>query len=387
MADEVKAYYSKNRLGFSNKAKDAASNFPLYTTHQCMVRKHLTPEIYAENFGKVTPNGVTFDKVIQPSVDNTGKLVGLVAGDEESYTTFKSMFDAVIHDYHQGFPADAKHPAPELEPSKLVGGELEDKYVKSCRIRTGRSIRGLCLPPAISRAERREVEKSLSEALAGLGGDLAGKYYPLIKMTPDEEKQLIEDHFLFQKPEGHLMVNSNAVRDWPDGRGIWHNNEKTFLVWVNEEDHCRVISMQKGGSMQKTFERFCRGLQEVERLMKAKGREFMLSDRLGYLCTCPTNIGTGLRCSVHVQVHKLGNDPRFDDICDALGLQKRGSAGEHTAAVDDIYDLSNKARLKKTEREFVQQVIDGVKVVVAIEKALEAGKPIDDLLPAGYKKS
>ena len=41
--------------------------------------------------------------------------------------------------------------------------------------------------------------------------------------------------------------------------------------------------------------------------------------------------------------------PKFDDIVDALELQKRGSAGEHTAAVDDIYDLSNKARLKKTE--------------------------------------
>jgi ATP:guanido phosphotransferase, C-terminal catalytic domain len=32
--------------------------------------------------------------------------------------------------------------------------------------------------------------------------------------------------------------------DWPDGRGIFHNKDKTFLVWVNEEDHMRCISMQ-----------------------------------------------------------------------------------------------------------------------------------------------
>ena len=38
-------------------------------------------------------------------------------------------------------------------------------------------------------------------------------------------------------------------RDWPEGRGIFHNAEKTFLVWVNEEDQLRIISMQKGGDV------------------------------------------------------------------------------------------------------------------------------------------
>lgn len=42
-------------------------------------------------------------------------------------------------------------------------------------------------------------------------------------------------------------------------------------------------------------------------------------------------------------------DPRFDAIVVALGMQKRGTAGEHTDAVDDVYDISNAARLKKTE--------------------------------------
>lgn len=373
----------KHRLGLSmNYMKlPAKDNFPIYTTHQNKVCKHLTLEMYEKMYKRVTPNGVTVDKCIQPSVDYTGKIVGLVAGDEESYTTFSEIFDAVLDDHHLGFSTSDKHPAPELEPSKLVNGKMDATYVKSCRIRTGRSIRGLCLPPAISRAERREVERTLVDALAGLKGDLAGKYYPLLKMTPAEEKALIEDHFLFQKPTGHLMVNSNAVRDWPDGRGIWHNVEKTFLIWVNEEDHCRVISMQQGADMLATFERFCRGLQEIEGLMKAKGREFMWSERLGYLCTCPTNIGTGLRCSVHVQLHKLCKDARFDDIVVKLKMQKRGTAGEHTEAVDDVYDLSNAARLKSSEREFVQLLIDGVNKLIEMEKRLAAGKSIDDLIP------
>ena len=45
--------------------------------------------------------------------------------------------------------------------------------------------------------------------------------------------------------------------------GFRHNNQKNFLIWINEEDHTRIISMEKGGNMKRVFERFCRGLKEV----------------------------------------------------------------------------------------------------------------------------
>jgi creatine kinase len=68
-----------------------------------------------------------------------------------------------------------------------------------------------------------------------------------------------------------------------------------------------------------------------------------------------------------------------------LHLQKRGTGGEHTAAVDDVYDISNRARLKKSEHEFVQLVIDGVNKLTHMEEKLEKGESIDDLLPANCK--
>ena len=65
-------------------------------------------------------------------------------------------------------------------------------------------------------------------------------------MTDAEQDQLIADHFLFDKPVSPLLTCAGMARDWPDGRGIWHNEAKNFLIWVNEEDHARVISMEQG---------------------------------------------------------------------------------------------------------------------------------------------
>ena len=69
---------------------------------------------------------------------------------------------------------------------------FSDRYVLSSRVRTGRAIRGIPHPPVCSRAERREVERVVTDALQGLPSDLAGKYYSLKSMTDAEQDQLIE---------------------------------------------------------------------------------------------------------------------------------------------------------------------------------------------------
>ena len=88
--------------------------------------------------------------------------------------------------------------------------------------------------------------------------------------------------------------------------GIWYNEKRDFLVWVNEEDHLRVISMQEGGDMGSVFKRFCEGLQKFEGAIKRSGEEFMHNDHLGYILTCPSNLGTGLRGGVHVKLPNIG---------------------------------------------------------------------------------
>ncbi|KAG2466500.1 KCRS kinase, partial [Polypterus senegalus] len=348
-----------------------SSDYPDLRKHNNCMASHLTPAIYCRLRDKLTPSGWSLDQCIQTGVDNPGhpfiKTVGMI---------FSDIFDPVIKERHNGYdPRTMKHHT-DLDSSKVTHGQFDERYVLSSRVRTGRSIRGLSLPPACTRAERREVERVATMALSGLKGDLAGRYYRLTEMAEQEQQRLIDEHFLFDKPVSPLLIASGMARDWPDGRGIWHNFDKTFLIWINEEDHTRVISMEKGGNMKRVFERFCRGLKEVERLIQERGWEFMWNERLGYILTCPSNLGTGLRAGVHVRLPQLSKDPRFNKILDNLRLQKRGTGGVDTAAVGDVFDISNLDRIGRSEVELVQLVIDGVNYLIDCEKRLEKGQDI-----------
>merc|ERR1712147_366642 len=184
-------------------------------------------------------------------------------------------------------------------------------------------------------------------------------------MDKATQDQLINDHFLFK--EGDRFLEACGLnRDWPSGRGIFHNNEKTFLTWVNEEDQLRIISMQKGGDVRAVFDRLTRGIKAVEDSVKAEsGKDFMLDAKYGYVHSCPTNLGTGMRASVHVDLPgwtKEGLKP-LQARCEELHLQPRGTRGESGGQTGCTYDISNKHRLGYSEVQLVQKMIDGVNVL------------------------
>jgi len=152
-------------------------------------------------------------------------------------------------------------------------------------------------------------------------------------------------------------------RDWPEGRGIFHNEAKTFLVWVNEEDQLRIISMQKGGDVKGVFERLARGIKTVQDSVKAEsGKDFQLSEKFGYIHSCPTNLGTGMRASVHVDLPGWTKEglPALQKRCEELSVQPRGTRGESGGQTGHTYDISNKHRLGHSEVGLVQTMIDGV---------------------------
>merc|ERR1711994_414466 len=245
--------------------------------------------------------------------------------------------------------------------------------VKSTRIRVGRSISGFGLSPGITKEQRLEVESLMKTAFGNLEGDLAGKYFPLLGMEEADRQQLVDDHFLFVSGDKNLQA-SGMERDWPEGRGIFHNKDKTFLTWVNEEDQLRIISMEMGGDVKGVFSRLARGIKAVEdSVRKESGREFMLDPKYGFIHSCPTNLGTGMRASVHVDLPGYTKEglPALKARCEALAVQPRGTRGESGGQTGITYDISNKHRLGYSEVQLVQTMIDGVNTLVTEDLELQ----------------
>ncbi|KFW94511.1 Creatine kinase B-type [Phalacrocorax carbo] len=370
---------SHNLLKMKYSADD---EFPDLSVHNNHMAKVLTLDLYKKLRDKQTSSGFTLDDVIQTGVDNPGNGWGpLDLHNDLIYFYSSNIKMAQLN--NQRLPPDEEYPDLSTHNNHMAKVLTLDLYKK---LRDRVTPSGFTLDDVIQTGvdnpERRAIEKLSVEALGSLEGDLKGKYYALRNMTDAEQQQLIDDHFLFDKPVSPLLLASGMARDWPDARGIWHNDNKTFLVWINEEDHLRVISMQKGGNMKEVFTRFCTGLTQIETLFKSKNYEFMWNPHLGYILTCPSNLGTGLRAGVHIKLPNLGKHEKFGEVLKRLRLQKRGTGGVDTAAVGGVFDVSNADRLGFSEVELVQMVVDGVKLLIEMEKRLEKGQSIDDLIPA-----
>jgi len=374
------------------KRFQANQDFPNLSKHNNWMSKVLTEEMYEQLREKVTPNGYTFDLAIQTGVDNPGHpfimTVGATLGDEESYQVFKPFYDAVIEKRHNGYKPDDKHES-DLDFTKLLNAKFDSKFVRSSRVRTGRSIRGLALPTFCTRAERREVERLSKKTCERLTGDIAGEYHSLCDLEEKQIEEYISDHLLFDKPVSPLLIASGMARDWPDGRGFFMNQDKTLVVWVNEEDHLRIISMQQGDQgtggcdMYAVFERFCKSLNAIEAELKKDGYEFMFSDHLGYILTCPSNLGTGIRAGCHVKLKLLQKHPEFESLLGKLRLQKRGTGGvdTNTGSDEGWVDISNADRIGFSELQLVQNVVNGIHLFCQMEERLGEGKDINDLIP------
>jgi creatine kinase len=341
------------------------SELPPFTDgHKSLMRKTMTPELFAKLKDVKSSKGYTLSNGMQAGVLRPHLGVGFTCGDEECFELFKDVIDPIVKGWHGFDPSKETHQS-NLDFDSLSFSDEQQKlftsYVKSTRVRAARNISGFSLPAGSSKEDRLAVEAVLKEAFAKLPENLQGTYYPLGDLTSEQEDALQSGGFLFQKPGPmQLLGAAGAGRDWPSGRGIFHNPDKTVLCWCNEEDQCRIIAMENGGDIKGVFTRFCQLSNAIKEAANSNGKKLMEHPSYGFLGTCPSNLGTGLRASVMIVLPELNQDPKkLEEICSGFDLQPRGSSGEHSAAVGAKWDISNKQRIGFSEVELVQKMIDG----------------------------
>jgi hypothetical protein len=121
------------------------------------------------------------------------------------------------------------------------------------------------------------------------------------------------------------------------------------------------------------FTRLCEGVAELERKL-----DFLFDEQRGFMATCPSNLGTGMRASVHIKIPHASKDPRFKAICEELHLQPRGADGEHSTADGGLFDISPLKRLGLTEVQCAQALHEGAVRLIALERELKAAAEVDE---------
>merc|ERR1712086_1144543 len=120
--------------------------------------------------------------------------------------------------------------------------------------------------------------------------------------------------------------------------------DSEFIVWVGEEDHLRIMCMKKGNMLNEVFDRLEKAVKTVQDNIEGG---CAISADYGVVTSCPTNIGTGVRASLHIPLPNLtadGTDKKCKEIARPLGLSVRGLGGEHTPiGKDGTVDISPQA--------------------------------------------
>jgi creatine kinase len=145
-----------------------------------------------------------------------------------------------------------------------------------------------------------------------------------------------------------------------------------------------LVKLNKQGSdVQGVFERLAEGAKRIEEgVKKVTGVKdaFMMHPKFGAIACCPSNLGTGLRGSVHILLPNLIEQRGFDWI-DAkareMNCQARGSNGEHSAVVDRI-DLSNWRRIGFPEYRLVEDFIVASNYFSTLEDMAAQGIPLPE---------
>lgn len=217
----------------------------------------------------------------------------------------------------------------------------EGDTVLSSRVRLARNLLDTKFTAVASVQEMEQVLTLVEETLPKLKRDLT--LIRLAEVDSLSRQELVEKHLI-----------SPEHAENPQTKGVVVNPDEDISIMINEEDHLRIQVIKAGLSLKDTYELANQLDDELEELIP-----IAFSPKYGYLTSCPTNVGTGLRVSVMLHLPALvalGQIDRVSTVCSKLGLVIRGLYGEGSASAGDIFQISNQITLGSSESEIISHL-------------------------------
>ncbi|WP_425059771.1 Protein-arginine kinase [Sporomusa carbonis] len=239
----------------------------------------------------------------------------------------------------------------------LSGTGPEGDIVLSSRVRLARNLRGQPFPGRAAAASLNEVVAELKEVSDELQAD-DGHEYAFVEL--DQLAPLVR----YVMVEKHIISPNHAAE--PEHRALIVRDDAGVSIMINEEDHLRLQCLQSGLNLTDALAK----ANAIDDIIEAK-HDLAYEEHLGYLTSCPTNLGTGLRASVMIHLPALvltKQIGRIVAVTTQLGLAVRGLYGEGTEAAGNIFQISNQVTLGHNEQDIINNLSDVVKQVVDKER-------------------
>ena len=237
----------------------------------------------------------------------------------------------------------------------LKGTGPNSDIVLSSRVRLARNLDKTPFPHWATKKQQKETMTALEEALGSVD---AMKGSLLIRMIEIDD---VDKQFLLER---HLISREHLVHT--DSKSVIVGDKEIVSVMINEEDHLRIQVIQSGFNLQECW-RIANRLDDAL-LKKVK---FAFYPEWGYLTTCPTNTGTGLRASVMLHLPALVMTKQINRVLQAitkLGMTARGLYGEGTEAEGNFFQISNQITLGSTEEDMIDNLERIIRQVIGHEE-------------------
>ena len=237
----------------------------------------------------------------------------------------------------------------------LQGEGPHAEMVLSTRIRLARNLRDVPFTHRAREEQLQGVVASVTSAAQVSPSLRDGLLLRMSECTAIERQVLVERHLV-----------SHELGDGARPRGILVAPDQRLSLMINEEDHLRLQALTPGFQLSEAWSLADRCDDELDPAL-----EFAFSEEIGYLTSCPTNAGTGLRASVLIHLPALVLLEEIQRVLKSVmqvGLNVRGLYGEHSEVMGNLFQISNQTTLGRSERDSIESLERVTRQIIETEE-------------------